>query len=90
MADTVCNESGSSSSSADEGDNTDDDEDYVPDPSDLGGDPDGVEVKKTKAEGTYRVNMSNSFGNDTQYVCMSVSASTNFLILFAIILYVFI
>ena len=90
VADTVGNESGSSSSSADEGDNTDDDEDYVPDPSDLGGDPDGVEVKKTKAEGTYRVNMSNSFGNDTQYVGMSASASTNFRILFAIILYVFI
>ena len=37
--------------------NTEDDEDYVPDPCDLGGDPDGVEVKKTKAEGTYRVNI---------------------------------
>ena len=78
MADTVGNESGSSSSSADEGDNTDDDEDYVLDPCDLGEDPDGVEVKKTKAEGTYRVDISNSFGNDTQYVSMSASASTNF------------
>ena len=57
VGDTIGNESGSSSSSSDEGDNTEDDEDYVPDPSDLGGDPDGVEVKKTKAEGTYRVNM---------------------------------
>ena len=57
MGDTTGNESGSSLSSSDEGDNTEDDEDYVPDPSDLGGDPDGVEVKKTKAEGTYRVNM---------------------------------
>ena len=53
MGDTIGNES----SSSDEGDNTEDDEDYVPDSSDLGGDPDGVEVKKTKAEGTYRVNM---------------------------------
>ena len=57
MGETTGNESGSSSSSSDEGDNTEDDEDYVPDPSDLGGDPDGVKVKKTKAEGTYRVNM---------------------------------
>ena len=57
VGDTTGNELGSSSSSSDEGDNTEDDEDYVPDPSDLGGDPDGVEVKKTKAEGTYRVNM---------------------------------
>ena len=57
MGHTIGNELGSSSSSSDEGDNTEDDEDYVPDPSDLGGDPDGVEVKKTKAEGTYRVNM---------------------------------
>ena len=56
VGETTGNE-GSSSSSSDEGDNTEDDEDYVPDPSDLGGDPDGVEVKKTKAEGTYRVNM---------------------------------
>ena len=89
MGDTVGNESRSSLSSSDEGDNTEDDEDYVPDPSDLGGDPVGVEVKKTKAEGTYRVNMSNSFGHDTQYVGMSASASTNFQILFAIILYLF-
>ena len=89
MGETTGNESGSSSSSSDEGDNTEDDEDYVPDPPDLGGDPDGVEVKKTKAEGTYRVNMSNSFGNDTQYVGMSASVSTNFRILFAIIFYVF-
>ena len=57
MGDTTGNESGSSSSSSDEVDNTEDDEDYVPDPFDLGGDPDGVKVKKTKAEGTYRVNM---------------------------------
>ena len=45
MGDTTGNELGSSSSSSDEADNTEDDEDYVPDPSDLGGDPDGVEVK---------------------------------------------
>ena len=57
VGDTIGNELGSSSSSSDEGDNTDDNEDYVPDPCDLGGDPDGVEVEKTKAEGTYRVNM---------------------------------
>ena len=57
VGETTGNELGSSSSSSDEGDNTEDDEDYVPNPSDLGGDPDGVEVKKTKAEGTYRVNM---------------------------------
>ena len=57
VGETTGNESECSSSSSDEGDNTEDDEDYVPDPSDLGGDPDGVEVKKTKAEGTYKVNM---------------------------------
>ena len=45
-------ESESSSSSSEEGDDTEDDEDYVPDTVDLGGDPDDVEVKKTKAEGT--------------------------------------
>ena len=65
MGDKVGNESGSSSSSSDEADNTEDDEDYVPDPSDLGGDPDGVQVKKTKAEGTYMVNMPNSLAYDT-------------------------
>ena len=37
-------ESESSSSSSEEGDDT---EGYVPDTFDLGGDPDGVEVKKT-------------------------------------------
>ena len=42
----------SSSSSSEEGDDTEDDEDYVPDTVDLGGDPDDVELKKTKAEGT--------------------------------------
>ena len=45
-------ESESSSSSSEEGDDTEDDEDYVPDTVDLGGDPDDVELKKTKAEGT--------------------------------------
>ena len=43
-------ESESSSSFSEEGDDTEDDEDYVPDTVDLGGDPDDVEVKKTKAE----------------------------------------
>ena len=45
-------ESESSSSSLEDGDDTEDDEDYVPDTVDLGGDPDDVEVKKTKAEVT--------------------------------------
>ena len=44
-------ESESSSSSSEEGDDTEDDEDYVPDTVDLGGDPDDVELKKTKADG---------------------------------------
>ena len=90
MEDKVGNESGSSSSSSEEGDNTEDDEDYVPDASDLGGDPDGVEVKKTKAEGTYMVHMYNRFGNDHQYVSVSASASINSRILFAIFLHLFI
>ena len=73
VEDKVGNESGSSSSSSEEGDNTKDDEDYVPDASDLVGDPDGVEVKKTKAEGTYMVHMYNRFGNDHQYVGIGIN-----------------
>ena len=45
MADKVGNDSESNSSSLEEADNTEDDEDYIPDASDFGGDPDGVEVK---------------------------------------------
>ena len=48
MADKVGNDSESNSSSLEEADNTEDDEDYIPDASDFGGDPDGVEVKKLK------------------------------------------
>ena len=48
MPDKGDNDSESNSSSLEEGDNTEDDEDYVPDPDDLGGDPDGVQVKKLK------------------------------------------
>ena len=90
MGDKVGNESGSSSSSSEEGDNTEDDEDYVPDASDLGGDPDDVEVKKTKAEGTYMVDMYNTFGHDYQYVGVSVSVSITSRILFAIFINLFI
>ena len=54
----------SSSSSLEEGDDTEDDEDYVPDTFDLGGDPDGVELKKTKAEGTYMSNIYNKIVQD--------------------------
>ena len=64
MADKVGNDSESNSSSSEEGDSTEDDEDYIPDPSDLGGDPDGVEVKKTKAEGRYMSHMYNTFSQD--------------------------
>ena len=90
MGDKVGNESGSSSSSSEEGDNKEDDEDYVPDASDLGGDPDDVEVKRTKAEGTYMVDMYNRFGHDYHYVGMSVSASITSRILFAIFIHLFI
>ena len=55
------NDSESGSSSSDEADNTDDDEDYIPEPDDLGGDPDGAQVKKTKVEGTYMSAMYNSY-----------------------------
>ena len=54
MGDKGDKESESNSSSSEEGDNTEDDEDYIPDPDDLGGNPDGVQVQKTKAEGTYK------------------------------------
>ena len=90
VGDKVGHESGSSSSSLEEGDNTEDDEDYVPDASDLGGDPDDVEVKKTKAEGTYMVDMYNTFGHDYQYVSVLASASITSRILFTIFINLFI
>ena len=64
----------SSSSSSEEGDDTKDDEDYVPDTFDLGGDPDGVEVKKTKAEGTYMSNICTKMFKDKYFVSMLASS----------------
>ena len=64
-----------------EGDDTEDDEDYVPDTFDLGGDPDGVELKKTKAEGTYMSNIYNKIVQDKYAVGMSASSPFYFRIL---------
>ena len=64
-------ESESSSSSSEEGDDTEADEDYVPDTFDLGGDPDGVEVKKTKAEGIYLCKICTKMFKDKYCVDMS-------------------
>ena len=90
VGDKVGNESGLSSSSLEEGDNTEDDEDYVPDASDFGGDPDDVEVKKTKAVGTHMVHMYNTFGHDYHYVGLSALASITSQTLFAIFIHLFI
>ena len=65
-------------------------EDYVPDPDDLGGDPDGVQVKKTKAEGTYMSHMYNRFCQDHYYVGMLASVPLTFRILFTIFVYLLI
>ena len=83
-------DSESSSSSSEEGDDTKDDEDYVPNTYDLGGDPDGVEIKKTKAEGRYMCNIYNKCIKDKYAVSMSVSSPFTFRILCTLFLNLFI
>ena len=70
------NVSESNSSSSEEGDNTEDDEDYIPEPDELGGDPDGVQVKKTKAEGTYMSPMCNRYCQQHYYVGVMYISNT--------------
>ena len=79
-------ESESNSSSSEEGDDTEDDEDYVSDTFDLGGDPDGVEVKRTKAEGKYMSNIYNKMFKDKYCVGMLASSPFSFRILFTLFL----
>ena len=79
-------ESESSSSSLEEGDDTKDDEDYVPDTFDLGGNPDGVEVKKTKAEGAYMSNICTKMFKDKYCVGILASSSFSSQILFTLFL----
>ena len=74
-----------------DGDDTEDDEDYVPDTFDLGGDPDGVGVdgvgvKKTKAEGTYMSNICTKMFKDKYCVGMSASSPFTSRILFTLLL----